>query len=274
MLQVIITAAGSPYQRAAAAAAATFAVHCGADTRVSVLLPSGERASAHLRRQARQFGFATQKFPFIPGDPGYLTSWLKCQAFVWVLERLPSDDLALFADADTCCLKPVRLAAALKKRILCGHVGLAPDIVDRHFEDPKVPWYLTPQERRTYVNSGVIFAGRRSLPFFQFILKLSKDPRFLQGPFQDQKALNFAFGKHFPKTLVLVPRQFNAICSCAEDTVISHFAGGAGLLGKQSRSADHLKMCSRELADAATRRAAAAFVPPSQPAALRFSTSK
>jgi len=257
ILHIMITAAGGAYQRAAAASAATFAIHNASNARISVLLPSTERISSHLRQHSRQFGFAVQKFPFDPGNPDYITSWLKCQAFVWALERVALDDLALFADADTCCLKPIRLGLGIQKKILRGRIGMVLDIVDRHFEDPKVPWYLTPRERRPYVNSGVIFAANASLPFFQFILKLSREPRFLKGPFQDQKVLNFAFGKHFPNTLLLVPRRFNAICSCAADTAITHFAGGAGLLGKQSRAADHLKTCRRELAKSAARASAA-----------------
>ena len=165
------------------------------------------------------------------------------------MARLKDGDIVLFADADTTCLKPIRLSPAAKNKILLGGVALAPDIIDRHFQDVSAPWYLAPRERGVYVNSGVIFASRKSSPFFEAILRLSAHPEFLEGPFQDQKVINFALGRHFPGQLVVLDKKYNAIRNLDKKTVIAHFAGGAGLLGGQKRRHSHLKFCSTLLND-------------------------
>jgi len=247
-LRIVIMASGADYQEAAAAAASTFMVQAADNSSVCVLLPENEPISRNLESRSQTYGFGLESFPFAPGTQTNLTLHLKCQAFVWKLAQLAPEEIALLADADTCCLKPIQLSPTARKQILRGRVGMVPDIVDRHFQDAKSPWYLAPNERSPYVNSGVIFAAATSLPFFAKVLRLSRQPRFLTGPFHDQKVINFAFGRHFPKLLLVMEDKFNTISESDRKTVIAHFAGGAGFLGQQSRAKDHLRKCSEALA--------------------------
>ena len=246
MLRVTVIASGNVYQMAAASAASTFALFAHNPSSVSVLVPVGERISRSLRRQSLQFGFSIERFPF-DGDLGEenFTGRLKCTAFAWKLEQLKAGEIALFADADTACLRKVRLPKAIKRQILLSQVGMVPDIKDRHCLDSAAAYYLASKNRCVYVNSGVIFASRKSLGFFETVRQLANNPEVLAGPFQDQNAINFAFGRYFPKTLLPLDKKFNAIQEFNKQTVIAHFAGGAGLLGQHVRKSKHLKTCSR-----------------------------
>jgi len=243
MLRVIIIASGKEYQRAAAFAASTFTIHARVPDSVSVLIPSGEKKTSFLGRSSGKYGFLIEKFPFTAQRPEYFTSQLKCQALAWRVTHLERKEIALFTDADTCCLKPIRLSKDTRVEFMAGHIGLVPDIEDRHFKDSSVPWYLAPKERSVYVNSGVIFASRRAHSFFEHVRRLSEEPRFFSGPFNDQKVINFALGKYYPGLLVSMDRKFNSIGSMQKKTVIAHFAGGAGFLAQQRRRVDHEQMC-------------------------------
>ena len=112
---------------------------------------------------------------------------LKCQAFAWQAARLSHEEIVLFADADTCCLKPVRLPLAARQEISFGGVGLVGDVRDHHFREPSHPCYLPPEERCVYVNSGIIFASRRALPFFECVRDFSGDSRFWVGRFTTKR---------------------------------------------------------------------------------------
>jgi len=231
------------YQHAAALAASTFGVQVASHGLVSVLLPEGEEPSGLLTHCSKEFRFAIEAFPFTAKSQQKFTSRLKCQAYAWQITKLDQDDLVLFADADTCCLKPIQLPTNVPVELQAGRVGLVPDIQDGHFLDPSVPWYLAPEERSVYVNSGVILASARARAFFECAQNLSFEPRFLIGPFHDQKVINYALGKHFPGLLLPLDRKLNNIGPVEGDTVIAHLAGGAGFLGLQQRRLDHEHMC-------------------------------
>ena len=247
MLKVAVIASGRAYQKAAAWAASTFAVFLTHPSRVSVMLPANERIDPFLAKKADQFHFHLERFPFKTRSRKHFTTPLKCQAFEWQVANLKLKEIVLFADADTACLRPIRLPSRLRTGILAGKVGVAADIVDRHFTDPDAPWYLTPTERSVYVNSGVILASRRSLPFFRRVRQLSSEQRFLTGPFHDQKVINFAIGKYFHRKLLVLKKEFNSIGEVSEKTVIAHFAGGAGLLDRHPREANHRRLCAAVL---------------------------
>jgi hypothetical protein len=247
MIKVVIIASGAAYQRAAAWAAGTFAIHSRNPENVSVLLPEREKVARVIVTNSQRFGFAVQRFPFFAKQDEHYTTKLKCAAFVWQMARIAPREIALFADADTCSLKPIRLAASDRQRIIAGKIGMSRDIVDRHFTDPSVPWYLTKKEQRPYVNSGIIFAGGKSLPFFECVRNLAMEPRFLTGPFNDQKVINFAIGKLSRKTLLVMDQRFNKIGTIEKDTIIAHFAGGAGLLHEHPRKDEHLSLCASVL---------------------------
>jgi hypothetical protein len=76
-----------------------------------------------------------------------------------------------------------------------------------------------------------------------FFQNLSDEPLFLTGPFNDQKVINFALGKHFPGLLVPLDRKLNTMGPVCQKTVIAHFAGGAGNLAQHKRRHDHEQMC-------------------------------
>jgi hypothetical protein len=197
--------------------------------------------------KSRQFGFVVERFDFSFERHADYTTKLKCAAFAWQIGRTDAKDIVLFADADTCCLKPVRLTVVERSLVTAGKVGMAPDVVDWHCNDPSLPLYLTKEKRRTYVNSGVIFASCKSLPFFEYLRSLANDPRFLTGPFHDQELINYAFGSLFRDTLLLLDRKFNRIGSVSDSTVIAHLAGGAGWLNEHPRKEVHLRLCKTAL---------------------------
>jgi len=249
MFKIIIIASGNAYQHAAALAASTFAVHLNAPGTVCVLLPDSEESSPLLKHCSKDFSFAVERFPFTAKYREKFTSQLKCQAYAWRTRGLGHNEIALFADADTCCLQPIQLPMSVTTEIMSGRVGMARDITDRHFTDPSVPWYLAPEERSMYVNSGVIFASNAAQVFFECVQHLSEQPRFLTGPLNDQKVINYALGKHFPGLLVSIERKFNTMGPVCAETVVAHFAGGAGHLARQKRRHDHEQMCLRVLSD-------------------------
>jgi hypothetical protein len=244
-LRVALLASGKDYQAAAAWAAATYAQHAGQPDAVSVFVPNREILLDVLKTNSQRFGFAVQRFPFRTVSEAKFTSQLKCQWFLFCVSRLRESELLFLVDADTYCLKPLRLLPELAVAISEGKIGLAPDIEDRHFRSPAQPWYLAPQARVTYVKSGVILASRKALPLFRRFRQLSEQPRFLHGPFNDQKVINFALGKYFRHNLVLLDTKYNGIRHpLASATVIGHCAGGAGRLGQSSRKSLHLNICT------------------------------
>ena len=155
----------------------------------------------------------------------------------------------MFVDADTWCRKPLAITAEIEGAILLGRIGLVQDVVDGHSKNSADPWYLEPQERATYVNSGVILAALTSLPLFKAFAELSWRPQFLCGPYNDQKIINFALGRLFQDKVVLLPKSFNGMRQYySAETVIGHCADGAGLLAAQGgRKEFHQRMCAAVL---------------------------
>jgi len=244
-VRVVIIASGEPYQEAAAWAAPTYSNYLPQSDRLSVLLPDEEIMLDELKLHSKTFGFSLERFPFRPVSEKKFTSQLKCQAYVFAVSHLKKDELLFLVDADTCCFKPFAVSLKVKSAIRSGKIGLVPDIADHHSETPTDPWYLAPHERLPYVNSGVILTSKSALPLFKIFRELSERPDFLQGPFNDQKVINFALGKYFRDKLVLLDRVYNRIGEAfSEDTIIGHCAGGAGWLGTQKRKVSHQNICA------------------------------
>jgi len=246
--EIVIIASGMAYQEAASWAASTYAVNLRRNDSVSVLLPEGEQPLDMLKARADQFGFAVKLFPLRIVSEKKFTSQLKCQAFLFALALAKIDQMILFSDADMCCLKPLSFLPEVTNGIAYGKIGMVKDSTDHHCKNPKEPWYLTEDERVTYVNSGLIVAGRSALDFFEDCVTISERPEFLRGPFNDQKVINFAFGKRFRDRLMLLSQSYNVKGRrITEETIIGHYRGGTGRLGKQQRKWAHIEMCARVL---------------------------
>jgi hypothetical protein len=251
--RIVIVAAGEAYQRAAAWAAATYAHKC-LKSRVTVLLPSGESQTTLLVRHARNFHFEIERFRLELVSEHKYTSQLKCQAYKQIVASLAKNETVLFVDADTCCFSPIHLNSKIQKAITEGRIGLSKDIQDNHFIDPESPWYLPRPGRLPYVNSGVLLAGSKSKPLFSLFSRLSKQPKFLTGPFNDQKVINYALGTRASQSLVVIPRRYNWISRVFPPHVlIGHFAGGAGYLGQQRRGGMHIAACMMILQERQSR---------------------
>jgi hypothetical protein len=242
-LHVVIIASGEAYQEAAARAAGTYA-RCAGAARVSVLLPEGEKVLESLESAAKSGEFQLEWFPLRLVSDKKFTSQLKCQGYWHALSLVKEEELLLLADADTCCFRKIELPEKARCAIMAGSIGLVADIADRHSQSAEEPWYLSAEERLTYVNSGIIFASKKAVGLFQRFRELSEQPDFLRGPFNDQKVINFALARHFRERLVVLRREYNQILQpFRPETIIGHFAGGAGYLGVQSRKNGHLNSC-------------------------------
>jgi|ERR1700722_18563610 len=250
MLRVAIIASGLEYQEGAAWAAATFAHVAPAAAAVQVLIPAGEQQSPVLNQHAALYKFSVNEFPFKRISQNKFTSQLKCQGYLHIVSATPTGDVLLLVDADTYCTRPLILSGTLKKEIGTGKIGMVRDVKDRHFNRPRCPWYLRPEERVPYVNSGVILTTRSSIDLFDTFASLSAEERFLRGPFNDQKVINYALGKFFRDRLVILDSIYNGMRKyLTAETIIGHCAGGAGRFGSsmQNRKAAHQKICQNIL---------------------------
>jgi hypothetical protein len=246
-MRVVIVASGEAYQQAAAFSARTYLTK-SPNAEVSVLVPEEEPISNELNQCSEKNHFDLERFPFRQISERKFTSQLKCQAFVHALSTAFKGELLAFVDADTCCLKEIRVPRKAAQRLKDGSIAMVPDIKDRHFTCPNDPWYLAENERRAYVNSGVILATAASLPLFRRFRSLSEQSRFLHGPFNDQKVINFALGKYFRDRLVMLEKKYNFIGPpFSTATIIAHFAGGAGYLGEQRRKFLHESFCAHAI---------------------------
>jgi hypothetical protein len=241
-IRVVIIASGPVYQDAAALSASTFALVGRLET--TVLLPLEEQPTELLAKQKLAAGFEIKKFPLKLVSDRKFTSQLKCQGYFAALHAARNDEILLFADADTVCLRPFLLPIRIKQMLFKGQIALVPDIANNHSKNPDDPWHLPINEQLTYVNSGVLIAAREALPLFERFVELSQQPAFLNGPFNDQKVINFALGKFFRSNLVLMNRRYNSIGRAFPNgTIIGHFAGGAGHLEHQRRRLLHHEAC-------------------------------
>ena len=243
-MRVVIVASGEAYQQAAAFSARTYLTK-SPNVEVFVLVPEGEPISNELLDGHEKNGFNLERFPFRQISERKFTSQLKCQAFVHALSMAFKGELVALVDADTCCLQKILVPPEAAQRLKNGSIAMVPDIEDRHFTCPNDPWYLTENERLAYVNSGVILATATSLSMFRRFRSLSEQSRFLHGPFNDQKVINFALGKYFRDRLVMLEKKYNFIGPpFPTATIIAHFAGGAGYLGQQRRKLLHESFCT------------------------------
>jgi hypothetical protein len=247
---ILIVASGVHYQEAAAWSAPTYSIFEDG-TRTTVLLPNAEAVAPILRQHASQYNLSIVHFPLSLISQEKYASQLKCQGFLHGLALSCDTDVILFADADTCCLRPPPISPAIVDELRAGRIGLVPDVADRHEKNSAVPWYLRPEEQRPYVNSGVILTSRKAFDVFSKFADLSAQPAFLQGPYHDQKVINYAIGKYFPDRLFLLERCFNGMKAYFdEDSVIWHCSGGVGKFGPndRGRKAEHQRFCQRVLA--------------------------
>lgn len=250
ILKTCIVASGESYQESAAWAAATYRMVMP-EMQVVVLVPSEENEHPQLISHRDKFGFAIARFEFAKVSDKKLTSQLKCQGFLNALNHIERNEILLLADADTVCCRPIILGEKDEKVILSGSIGMAVDVRDRHTNRRKAPWFLPRDIRQAYVNSGVIFSAAACGDMFLRFEELSRTPNFLRGPFNDQKVINYALGKYFPGRLVVLDPRFNGLRRRAnEDTVIKHFAGGAGKLnsGQGRRKRMHQEACAAVVA--------------------------
>ncbi len=164
------------------------------------------------------------------------------------MSQLADGELLFLVDADTHCAKPLVISPEVEDAILSGKIGLVPDITDRHCKITDRPWYLGPEERTIYVNSGVVLASRSSIPMFETFVELSQLPQFLGGPFNDQKVINFALGRYFWDKLIVQDKAYNGMRAYrSSSTIIGHCPGLAGRLGEEPRAAEHQALCANIL---------------------------
>lgn len=243
-LNVSIIASGGRYQEAAALAAATYRLHLSNPGKVTVFLPEQENPVHILKANSQRFRFAIRTFPFDPIKAENLTSQLKCKGFWHAVSTVHVDELLLLADADTYCLKPLRISAETEAAIFPGKIGLVRDVNDLHSQKPEDPWFVPKEERASYVNSGVILASRNATDIFRVFFELSRQPQFLRPRCQDQGIINFAIGKFFRNRLFLLDGMYNRMGfrQCA-GAIIGHCAGGPGHLGG-NRKASHAQLCA------------------------------
>lgn len=115
MLIVVITATGDQYQRAGSLAAVTYRLRNPTSrVRVSVALPESERPTTVLRCLASRFRFDYVQFPFVPISARQITTQVKTQAFLYFAETAATDNVLIYADADTFCLKPILLSSYIR----------------------------------------------------------------------------------------------------------------------------------------------------------------
>lgn len=250
MIRVAIIASGAEYQEAASWAAATYSRVLGPN-RVSVLLPSPEHPLSLLQAQASEHAFNIQEFPFTANREARFACQLKCQGFLFALTRLCGEGDTLFlVDSDTCMVSAPLIQSDTSSAIMAGAIGMVQDIKNHHRKYSAFSWYLRKREFLPYVNSGVIVTSRKSMDMFETFVRLSEQPHFLDGPFNDQAVINFALGRYFRNRLVLLDKCFNRISwSLIEHTTIGHFAGGIGAFGNhpRGRKTSHAAACRKLL---------------------------
>lgn len=242
-MHVSIIASGRVYQEAAAWAAATYVKHLQTLGSVSVYVPSGETCAHLLASHSREFGFAIKSFPFEPTKAQNLNSELQCKGFWHAVSDVGPEELLFIVDADTFCAKPLVVSEEISDAIAGGKIGFVKDICNRHSRKKEDPWFLSYDERRPYVNAGVVLASANSLVAFSMFLELSKQSQFLHATFYGQSIINYALGKYFKDRLLILDRQYNSMGYFDSSTIIGHFAGGMGGLGDQ-RKAQHLQKCA------------------------------
>jgi hypothetical protein len=252
-LKIGLIACGDEYQTAAAWAAATYTRFLPNPSAVSIWVPKWERLKPRIQANAKRYGFQIRKFRLKLVSYLKFTSQLKCQGFLAAASELREDELLLLVDADTFCRRALSFSVEVLAVVQGGGIALAPDLIDRHIVNPKDPCYLAPEERVSYVNSGVILAGKKSLSMFRKFRELSERPRFLRGQFNDQKVINYALGKYFKGRLALLGREYNHMRDHAgSGALIGHCTGGAGCLSRQPRETVHRRICRALLSGTAS----------------------
>jgi len=252
MIDVVLIASGEEYQTSASWAAATYATMLNGVGEVRVLVPANETLTSILIHNADRYNYTVDSFELTLISARKYTCQLKCHAFVYAIRTLHNNAHALIVDADTVCIGRLAFDSRICSSIARGNIAMVPDVRDRHPTRARSPWYVKPDNRLPYVNSGVILAGSNSLDMFERFLCLSKEEKFLRGPFNDQKVINYSLNTDFPNRLMVLDSIFNGMRAYrGPETRILHYAGGAGQLGVlgSKRCAEHFRACVSVIGD-------------------------
>lgn len=249
-MEIAIIASGPNYQECASWSAATY-VRYHETARVRVLVPEGEIVGHLLAANSGRFNYQVEHFQMNLVSKKKFTSQLKCHGFLHAIDTMiMRDSIIWLVDADTVCCRKICLDVGIEQAILQGRVGMVVDVKDRHTKSTKKPWYVPKELRLPYVNSGVIATGYLARDMFQRFVALSKEERFLRGPFNDQKVINWGLCQEFNRRLVLLGGKYNGMRRFrSEHSILLHFGGGAGKIehGQNRRKSQHLANCLRAL---------------------------
>jgi len=189
----------------------------------------------------------TREFPFEYNNKLRFTTQLKPQGFLHVIKELHDNEIVIFVDSDTYCVKPFGLSYPVINELSKGKIVMVPEPWDRYESlhgNPDRPDYIPENKRLTYVNSGVIIATRKAVDIFEKFVEFSKQPGFSLGPFHDQTVVNYALCHYFPDRIAYLDKRWNGICTTDENTIIGHNGGGVGT--KLDR---HFAVCDAVLKD-------------------------
>ena len=245
MVNITIIAAGNEYQIAAAWAAPTYMKYLPQGGMVSVLLSDEEKPLELLKKHSELFGFAIKTFPFEAERSAKYIMQLKCRALFHVVSHLKSNELLFYVDADTCCCRPLTFESQFTKAAFAGKICFAPDLRDRHENNVRMPWYLSPGERDTYVNAGVMLTTACALDMFKLFLDISKRKQFSNPPYGDQTIINYVFGKYHNGRLFLLNRDYNEMRYSIPTSTkfVAHFPGGKAPQDLSKKFARHKNLC-------------------------------
>lgn len=224
-----------------------------ADSVITVWVPTAETVESPDSTFTERHRIAVSRFKFLKISTRKFTAQLKCQGFAAAVNKQISGRLLMLVDADTFCRCPFSLPDDVCEKVLGGRIALARDVIQRFSEchnNPRAPWYIAPEFRGTYVNSGVILCAKTSGDLFDIFRDTAGNPAFLRGRYNDQKIINYVMHTRFSGRLALLPVEYNGIYRRLNSrTIIGHIAGGAGrphrkVRGRKvPRSELHEKLC-------------------------------
>ncbi len=225
-VRIEMIASGDKYEKAADLAIRTFWKYTDFEARVC--------------RPKREFSFEYN-------SKLRLTTQLKPQGFLHVIKELRKDEIVIFVDSDTYCVKSFGLSYPIIDELSKGKIMMVPEPWNRYESlhgNANRPDYIPEDKRLTYVNSGVIMATRKTVDIFEKFVELSRQPGFSLGPFHDQTIINYALCHCFPDRIAYLDKRWNGICTTDENTIIGHNGGGVGT--KLNR---HYAVCDAVLKD-------------------------
>lgn len=171
------------------------------------------------------------KFPFDYDDKLRYATQLKPQGFLHVVKKMRENEVVIFVDSDTYCVKPFGMPYPVMRELSKGRIVMVSEPWNRYESlhgDSDRPDYIPEDKRLTYVNSGFIIATRKAMDMFEKFVELSRQPGFSLGPFHDQTVINYALCHYFPDRIAYLDKRWNGICTTDENTIIGHNGGGVG----------------------------------------------